>query len=142
MKVLVRVFDPKPEHNLGEKSGLDRGVKEQLVETRLEYVILGQQVANSTVGIGAPLTKRRPAGRTPIFQRNGNAGGWPADGRIKDMGGNRTHSLSNLLNLRRVIRRCCSAAFRISPSTSFSMRRRRMSSISFAVLPVAQTMKV
>jgi len=106
-------------------------------------MIVGEQVANSPVDIGAPSTKRHPAaGRIAILQRHRNAVGRPSGGRIEDMRGNRAHSLSNLLNLNSVIKRCSSAAFWISSSASFSRRRRRMLSISFAVLPVAQTMKV
>jgi len=143
MEMLVRVLDPKPEHDLGEESRLSRGVKEQLVKAGLEYMIVGEQVANSSVDIGASLTKRRPAARRiPILQFHSNAGGRTAGGRIEDMRGNRAHALNSFLNLNRVIRCCSWAAFRISLSASFSMRGRRISSISFAVLPVAQTMKV
>ena len=141
--MLARVLNPKSQHDLREKSGPSRGVKEQLVETGLEDMTVREQVANSPVDIGASLTKRRPAaGRIPVLQRHRNAVGRPAGGRIEDMRGNRAHALSNFLNLNRVIRRCSRAAFWISLPASFSMRRRTMSSISFAVLPVAQTMKV
>ena len=141
--MLTRVFNPKPEYDLGEKSRLSRGVKEQLVKARLKDMIVREQVANSPVDIGASPTKWHPAtGWIPILQCHRNAGGGPAGGRIEDMRGDRAHALSSFLNLNRAIRCCSWAAFRISLSASFSMRRRRISSISFAVLPVAQTMKV
>ena len=106
-------------------------------------MIVREQITNSPVYIGASLTERRPAaGRIPVLQCDSNAGGRPAGGRIKDMRGDRTHAFNSFLSLNRVIRRCSRAAFRISLSASFSSRRRNMSSISFAVLPVAQTMKV
>src|SRR5215831_14838987 len=107
MKVLAWVLNPKPQHDLGEKSGPTGSVKEQLVEPGLEDMIVREKIANSPVDIGASLTERRPAaGRIPILQGHRNAGGRPAGGRIENMRRNRAHSLSNFLNLNRVIRRC------------------------------------
>jgi RNase P/RNase MRP subunit p30 len=109
--VLARVLNPKPQHDLREKSGPSRGVKQQLVETGLEEMIVREQVANSPVDVGASLTKRRPAaGRIPVLQCHSNAVGRSAGRRIKDVRSNRAHALNNFLNLNRVIRRCSRAA--------------------------------
>ena len=62
--------------------------------------------------------------------------------RIEDVRADPAHAVSSLSNRKRMILFCSSAAARISCSGVFGRRDRKIASISWAVFPVAQTMKM
>src|SRR5438270_12132199 len=101
-----------------------------------------QQIKDATVLVSVAVTYNDPGLRRPRAELQGNRnsrGGLPSAD-VQNMRGNVFHSLNNFLNRKRVIKRCSSAAFRISTDGSLPTRRRSIASIPAAVWPVAQTM--
>jgi len=118
-------------------------IERQAVNAFTKNFVFWQQLSTATVSIRAGRTEHAPfaGGLFPleahwhIFRRL-------ALRDIQNVRRNSIHEESHFFSLRCAICRCCSAASCSSVFSSFGKRRRRISRISGADLPVAQTIKM
>lgn len=142
------VADEKRNDDLGIKrrsaGGLKvtGGVEAELVGRRGQGSLVGHEVADATVDItDAPGQVRPEPVRGPNEKDDGYTPRRDAEGKIEDVRGDRTHEQSFPSRIR-VIRACSTEAIRSSVAGSLPERSRSNDSISSAVFPVAQTMKI
>src|SRR5206468_12868420 len=103
------------------------------------------QVAGAAVGVGGALGERHPAlvGGAHL-EPDRDPGGRPAGGGVEHVGGDAAHRRPPSIwsSLRLVIFHCSPAAFPISIAGSLPRRSLSRASMSSALLPVANTMKM
>ena len=120
-----------------------RGVKCQTVIARTKSFVFGQQLGQRpSPSVREENIRRHSPPDSCRSSRTGTSfAGLPLSC-VQNMGGNSIHEESHFFSRRCAICRCCSAASRSSVASSFDKRRRRISRICGADLPVAQTMKM
>jgi len=124
-------------------SEISCSLKGQSIYAFSERRAIGQQLGASSVLIGAAGTQGRPvAGSFLTVQAHRDAGGRFAFGHVQNVSGDSAHLATHFLRRRCMIFRCSSAACRSSVASSLCNRRRRISRISLADFPVAQTIKM
>src|SRR5689334_16141799 len=135
--MLGAVADTELNGNLRKECRDCGRIKPQAIKARHQGVILGQEIANTSVRVGLSLSQFGPGllAFGEKLQSDTDAGGRPSGGRVENVRGDGTHSVSSFRNRKRVISRCCSAAFWISRAGSLASRSLRIASISEAVFP-------
>ncbi len=111
----------------------------QLVDAGGQFVLVREQVGNATVCVCCSFADCIPTVVGEELEHRLDTNARLAFARVQHMRGDRAHY--SFSNLNSVIFFCSSAAFANSVSLSFFRRCCRISSISPADLPVAQTMK-
>src|SRR3989440_2819300 len=120
-----------------------RDVKRQAMRSFRERCTFRQQLAASSVLIGLRRSNQHPfAGRFLTLQAHRHTRSGFALGRIQNVRRNLTHPVIHFLSRMCMICRCSSAASCSSVASSLCSRRRRISRISLADFPVAQTIKI
>src|SRR6266576_3614961 len=120
-----------------------RDVKRQAMRSFRESCTFRQQLAASSVLIGLRGSNQHPfAGRNLTFQAHRHTRSGFALCRIQNVSRNLAHPVTHFLSRMCMICRCSSAASCSSVASSLCSRRRRISRISLADFPVAQTIKI
>lgn len=135
-------------HDRIESSSLRRlkvggDLEGEAVDAEQEAMMGRKKVPHSSVGVSnAPAEKLPVAGVGQTLQNDGDALCRSAQAGVENVGGDSAHGFSNFLRRNRVIFFCSSAAIASSLSGSLGRRDCSKASISSALLPVAQTMKI
>src|SRR6266852_6626797 len=120
-----------------------RSVKSQSIHAFRERRAVRHQLAPTSILVCLRSTDCRPlTGRILLLQPHRYARGGFAPCCIQNVRGNAIHPAIHFFNRRCIIFRCSSAAWRSSVASSLCNRRRRISRISLADIPVAQTIKI
>ena len=143
-----RVDDLEVDHDPGVESEhaptfeVGPGGEVEPVNARRERVVAGQEVADPAVGVGRGVAQVVPAVARLESQGDADARGGAAGALVEDVGGDRAGHRTSFSRRRRMILACSAAAMVASVAESLGRRAWRRASISAALLPVAQTMKM
>src|SRR6476659_1585156 len=150
--VLRRIPDLEDDRDLGinpfdlKIREVGFGLKREPVASAGQRNSCGQELPDAAVVISHRAAELAPAVFRTDFEHDGHAARRPPARGVKDVGGDTAHEWipfkRSFSSLRLVIFRCSSAAMCSSISRSLSSRCRSRLSISAALLPVAQTMKI
>src|SRR3954462_14258807 len=121
-------------------------IEREPVDSRDQRRARRQELPDTAIVVRSCAAELAPAVFRTDFQHDGHAARRPPTRGVEHVSGDAAHGWisfkSSFSSLRFVIFRCSSAAMCISMAGSLSSRWRNRLSISAAVLPVAQTMKI